>query len=353
MLPGFDALPLKREFKRLMMRSLNAFAASLLNSPNAAAARSALGAAASGDIGSSGLTMATDRLLGRTTAGVGAPEQVSVGAGLSLAAGSLALDSVSAPPPVRQTVLSGPVDTNGLPSFGGSTGSTTVTASGTLIPTAANGTANRTGSITNPSWTGLSTNGTMFLYLDIAANGTCTPGSTTLEPTYREGGADVTTNGQFTFNIGEMVGKVGNGSVANQVYRVFVGQVTVAGGVVTAIVWYALRGRYAGAFVGTLPTGVVVSANHNIGQVPGQSLVEIRCLTPEFGYSIGDVVQNVYTQNTSSVWPPITVGKSPLATWFTFWTSGNTWGIQRKDTVGIVTPTLANWAYRMTSMRGW
>lgn len=60
MLPGFDAMPLKREFKRLMNRVLPAFSASLLNSQNASQARTAIGAAASGangDITSlSGLT---------------------------------------------------------------------------------------------------------------------------------------------------------------------------------------------------------------------------------------------------------------------------------------------------------
>jgi hypothetical protein len=43
----------------------------------------------SGPVTSSGLTMATARLLGRTTAGTGAIEEITVGSGLSLAAGSL------------------------------------------------------------------------------------------------------------------------------------------------------------------------------------------------------------------------------------------------------------------------
>jgi hypothetical protein len=36
-----------------------------------------------------GITMSTARLLGRTTAGTGTPEEITVGAGLSLSAGSL------------------------------------------------------------------------------------------------------------------------------------------------------------------------------------------------------------------------------------------------------------------------
>lgn len=45
--------------------------------------------AASGAVTASGLTMATARLLGRTTASTGAVEEITVGSGLSLSAGSL------------------------------------------------------------------------------------------------------------------------------------------------------------------------------------------------------------------------------------------------------------------------
>jgi hypothetical protein len=47
------------------------------------------GAAASGSITSSGLTQATARLLGRTTASTGAVEEIQIGSGLSLSAGEL------------------------------------------------------------------------------------------------------------------------------------------------------------------------------------------------------------------------------------------------------------------------
>jgi hypothetical protein len=163
-----------------------------------------------------------------------------------------------------------------------------------LIPTAANGFAlggaiDYVGSITNPSWTSLSTNGTMYLYLDIASNGTCTTGSTTLEPTYRSGGADVVTNNQFTFNYQEMVGKVGNGSVATQTYRVFVGQVTVAGAVVTAITWYALMGRYEILNAGSLPgSNTQTSFNHHIGTNLVNATPFVENVTTQSGWVAGD-----------------------------------------------------------------
>jgi hypothetical protein len=199
--------------------------------------------------------------------------------------------------PVRQTVLSGPVDSSGLPAFGGSTGGTTVTATGTLYATAANGFGSSgavdvVGSVTNPSWTSLSTNGTMYLYVDIAG-GVATTGSGTLAPAYQWGGTYSTTSGQFTFNIQEMIGKVGNGSSAVQTNRVYVGEVTVAGGVVTAITWYALQGRYnSGRFAVAASTAYAKS--HNIGVRP--MTVQARGATTSNGdlYDFENVYNSAY-----------------------------------------------------------
>lgn len=58
---------------------------------SAAAARSAMSAAGSGAVTGSGLTQTTARMLGRTTAATGAIEELTVGAGLSLAAGALVI----------------------------------------------------------------------------------------------------------------------------------------------------------------------------------------------------------------------------------------------------------------------
>ncbi|TJX41909.1 hypothetical protein E8P77_31155, partial [Soehngenia saccharolytica] len=169
-----------------------------------------------------------------------------------------------------------------------------MTASGTLIVTAANGwnasgALDRVGSITNPSWTGLSINGAMYLYLDIAANGACTPGSTTLAPIYQWGGVYSTTSGQNTYNIQEAVMQVGNGSTASQVYRVFVGEVTVSGGVVTAITWYALMGRYVSPDTSVPAVNTPVNFSHNIGVTPNITAY-IKNAVPELGFSVGDVV---------------------------------------------------------------
>lgn len=69
--------------------STTTFGRSQLTQADAATARSNLGAAAAGAIGSSGLTMATARMLGRSTASAGAAEEITVGSGLSLSGGTL------------------------------------------------------------------------------------------------------------------------------------------------------------------------------------------------------------------------------------------------------------------------
>lgn len=62
---------------------------------DAGTARANLSAAASGAVTGSGLTMATSRLLGRTTAATGAIEEISIGAGLALSGGSLSSTALS------------------------------------------------------------------------------------------------------------------------------------------------------------------------------------------------------------------------------------------------------------------
>lgn len=258
----------------------------------------------------------------------------------------------------RQTVASGPVDSSGLPSFGGSTGSTTVTASGTLIVTAANGwntsgALDRVGVISNPSWTGLSTNGTMYLYLTVNADGTCTAASSTLSPTYQRGGSYSTTNGQFVFNTAEMVGKVGDGSAANQAYRVYVGQVTVAGGVVTAITWYALNGEYRGSISAVPVAGTRSVLNHNIG-VPAEMLqgeVMVENITTQGGWTAGQVVPWVTSSAAGgrSVPGPNFESSTALSV-----VSGSNAAIIINSTTGTeVNGTPANWRVRVSASRGW
>lgn len=319
---------------------VSAFIETLLPAASAAAARAILGAVGtSGAESIAGAKTYTSPVTipdGTDPAHAASVGQVSTAAAAVLRGG------------VRQTVVSGPVDSSGLPAFGGATGATSVTASGTLIVTAANGwntsgALDRIGSITNPSWTGLSINGTMYLYLDVAEDGSCTPVATTLAPVYQEGGTYSTTSGRFTFNISEMIGKVGDGSAANQTYRVYVGQVTVSGGVVSVITWYALNGRYVGVVGSSYTFSTAYSFSHNLGVIPGRVDAVLQNITAEAGWVTGEEV----SLRSSS----FSIGRRALAC---VWSSdASTPSVNNANAAGSSNVTAAYWRPKLYIGRGW
>jgi hypothetical protein len=93
-------------------------------------ADSSVTVATSGAVTSSGFTMTTARLLGRTTASTGAIEQITVGSGLSLSGGTLTATGGGSGTVTSVDVSGG---TTGLTTSGGPvTGAGTITISGTL-----------------------------------------------------------------------------------------------------------------------------------------------------------------------------------------------------------------------------
>lgn len=109
--------------------------------------------AATGAVGSSGLTMATDRLLGRTTASSGAIEEITVGSGLSLSGGTLTATGGGGSGTVTSVGLSLPAIFN--------VSNSPVTTSGTLTGALADQNANvifagpSTGAATAPTFRSL------------------------------------------------------------------------------------------------------------------------------------------------------------------------------------------------------
>lgn len=88
---------------------------------------------APGAITSSGLTQATARLLGRTTAGTGAIEEISVGTGLTFAAGSLSATGVAGSIVVGTTTITSGTTTRILYDNAGVLGEYTLTGTGTVV----------------------------------------------------------------------------------------------------------------------------------------------------------------------------------------------------------------------------
>ena len=271
---------------------------------------------------------------------------------------------------VRQTVSGGPVTTAGLPDFLGTNPSalsittSNVSASYPLVATAANGWSATTGApvdaigySTDPlQWTGLTASRAAatpnFLYVTIAS-GVMTTGSTILPPVYQWGGTPSTTAGQFTFNIAEMRGYLGNGTTAPQVNLVMVGEAATDGTGVISTVEYAYNGRYESAFTSTLPgAAAYTSATHNLGVKPKGAKLVIECTSAEIGYSVGQQVTEGHISIYTTAYVPV-----PLIT------TAYSIGFQTGASAGLVLPeqttgnptalTAAKWKYKFLAERGW
>lgn len=271
----------------------------------------------------------------------------------------------------RQTVAAGPVTSAGLPNFLPSTNaslaitSQNVSSSAPFVAAAANGWSATTGqpvdrvgySSSNLTWSGLTASraaGTPnYLYVVVNADGTLTTGSTIRAPIYQWGGTPATTSGQFTFNISEMKGYLGNGTTAPQAYIVFVGEAATDGTGVISTVPYAYNGRYESAFTATLPAvGVTVSANHNIGVTPKVAQWIVECTTTDFGYAVGEQLINPGSDNNTIV----QLNQPHCTTKVIARTSGNGSTGTSAPVVSTGAPnplTAASWKYQFAAQRGW
>lgn len=270
----------------------------------------------------------------------------------------------------RQTVAAGPVSSAGLPAFLPSTNGAlsltmqNVTATARFVATAANGwdwqgrPSDRIGvSLANLQWTGLTASRAAatpnFLYFAVGADGTLTPGSTILAPIYQEGGTPATTAGQFTFNIAEMKGYLGNGSTAPEAFVVFVGEAATDGSGVISTVAYAYNGRYQSAFTATLPSaGTFTSANHNLGVYPGVAKFVMENTTTDQGYAVGDRITEGHCSVYSTVYVPIPIVSTAKTVGVQNGVS-NAWNAPQKSNGTMQGLTLASWKYAFIADRGW
>lgn len=288
------------------------------------------------------------------------------GTGATTAAAARANLGIAGSPAVRQTVSAGPRDANGqpalLPATAGSLSITSQNVTGTvpLVATAASAWNATTGfaedaigvSTTNLTWSGLTASSTLYLYVTVSG-GTLTPGFTSQVPVYQWGGTPATTNGRFTFNIGEMKGYLGNGSSAPQTSIVFVGKVVTSGSAVTSSATYAYNGRADSGWTATLPAGgVTITRAHNMGMPPDNYSIEAECTTTDLGWTVGkriNLSRSAWGDNGSNLRPTGTVADIDNVYVIT---AGNPWEIL--DNTGVIgSMTLASWKYRVVSSRGW
>jgi hypothetical protein len=248
-------------------------------------------------------------------------------------------------------------DATGAPSWGGSTGSTSLSAtiSGTFSCASANGGDVNNLLIGSTTWTGLSAvSTTYYLYVDVTGSEltTTTTGSTTLAPNYTEGDVYSTTNGQHTFCIPDMQMRVGDGAAANQVYRLFIGEATTSGaGVVSSFVWYGIRGRANGGTTG-FSNSSQIAVDHNLGYRGDQLSADVYIVPTS-------TTENGYLPLTSSTpdWLNIS-GSRDIAVSFRDRTrvnvsTSNSINIVPKGGGAPVAITSVNWTMRIVVKRNW
>jgi hypothetical protein len=264
----------------------------------------------------------------------------------------------------RQTVLFGPVNSDGTPSFlPASAGglvltSQNISSSFPLVATAANGfisssASDTTGSITsNLQWT-LPNGATSYLFVTVSG-GTLTANNTTTAPIYQFGGTASTSSGQYTYVISSAQMYLGNGSVANAVQVVFVGEAVTSAGNITGTTAYAYQGYAEYNDTGSLPSASqIVTKNHNLGVNIGVfASLSIVNSTAEYGYAIGDILYNGFGSNSSSSTPWfVNIGRN-------YW-KFSTETVVAWQTLDLSSPgvlrnlTGANWRYRLTAQRNW
>lgn len=95
----------------------------------------------------------------------------------------------------------------------------------------------------------------------------------------------------------------------------------------------------------TITSGGTLSLSHGLGAVPKFVMIELVCLTAEFGYSVGDVIEysNVNTSSTANVAWGVVISKTSTTLGVTYGNNAQVFGIFRKDTGAPANLTNTNW----------
>jgi len=250
----------------------------------------------------------------------------------------------------------GPRDSSGNPNFLPATSASlllqtqNITSTNPLVVHAAQGRGGRTAVITSDvTWSPLASSSTLFLGMTIAADGTATLFSTATAPVYQRGGSPSTTNGQYTYIIAERTMYLGNGTTADKVYAVFVGECVTSGSGVTSTAAYAYEGRYRSPQTAIPVGGSITTFTHNVGVRPDFFDLHIVNLTSQHGYSPGDVLRgfNDVTGNNQVSMGMVAGRNSAQALYNT------TLVIPVRTTGALAAITRTSWEYIFYADRGW
>ena len=180
-------------------------------------------------------------------------------------------------------------------------------------------------------------------------NNTAILGSGLLPPFYELGGTPSTTSGQYTFNVSQMKGYLGNGSTAPQCYRVFLGECNVGASSVLSATTYVLFGT------STVKQATIVAAtayllNHNIGTDMIDISHYIECKIAEFGYSVGDRIYDFWSYTTVAQGLQVSYDKKIL---YVNSSGGQILAISKTGGGAVNNLTYANWSFGANIQRGW
>jgi hypothetical protein len=88
----------------------------------------------------------------------------------------------------------------------------------------------------------------------------------------------------------------------------------------------------------------LISVAHGLSAAPVDATLELVCVTAEYGYSVGDVIQTPQL-SSGAFYTPAVVWKNATNVG-TGWSAATGWSEYNRSTGASVFLTLANWAYR-------
>lgn len=175
---------------------------------------------------------------------------------------------------MRQTVLTGTVDSSGFPNALAAASGLSISLSASssspfVIAFAAgfdgNGAIDYVGQFTgNQTLGGLTANTTCYVFAERTSPANLGLGFSTLAPSYDRVAPSSPSTGQHWFDLSSFVMKQWNGSSWDVVQRVFVGEVVTGASTVTSATTYAHQRRYRSIWT-AVSGGTGYTFNHNLG----------------------------------------------------------------------------------------